>query len=177
MKPEVSIACERFGISPESLGLLGHGHFGGAWATPRRTVLKVTSDPTEIALIELGVSHRLRGLPVVWQGPIVCSGDTFAYEREALDDLSILDFSLDRLSIIAKPTIPLPWEARLRAYDEKIYSPELAREFPLIMETLQRLRRHGRVVWDLKRNNLGLRGQDIVIRDGRCIRFDVGSTP
>ena len=165
-------ACDRFGIAPSTLEHLGKGHFGDAWKTPRGSVLKVTTDPSEIELIELGVSHRLRGLPVVWQGPIVCNGRTFAYERESLDGLSFFDRSLGPLSFAIKPNGETTWQNRLRLYDQTIQSPEVEQKFPLVAEALQKLRQHGRAVWDLKKSNLGLRGDDVVIRDGRCVRFD-----
>lgn len=165
-------ACDRFGLRPSDLRHLGDGHFGGAWQTPRQTVLKVTRDPREIALVELGSRHRLEGLPVVWQGPIVCDDKTFAYEREALSDLPFFASSLHVLSELAKPTEQRSWGQRLSEYDERIQSPALYRKFPLIVTALRELRPTGHAVWDLKRNNLGLRGKNIVIRDGRCIRFD-----
>ena len=170
-------ACHRFGIQPSTLLHLGDGHFGSAWETSRKTVLKVTRDPREIDLVDLGIRHRLPGLPVIWQGPIVCDGATFAYEREALDSLPMLSGSLQCLSKIAKPMAPTPWEKRLSDYDQQIASESLHGDFPLVIEALRSLRPLGRAVWDLKASNLGLRGDDIVIRDGRCIRFDPLANP
>jgi len=170
-------ACHRFGVQPSSLRHLGDGHFGSAWETSRKTVLKITKDPREIDLVDLGLRHRLAGLPVIWQGPIVCDESTFAYEREALDNLPMFSGSLQCLSDIAKPPAPVSWEKRLSSYDRQIESETLHRDFPLVIEALRSLRPLGRAVWDLKASNLGLRGEDIVIRDGRCIRFDPLANP
>ena len=159
------------GYSPSDLTLLGEGHFGSAWRTPKGTVVKITSDPSEIALVNLGKSHASDGLPRIAFGPMETRQGIFAYEREDLPNLSFWQGDLSALTVVKKPETPMTWEKRLAAYDRLIYAPENFQKFPMVIDALRRLRRHNVAVWDLKHKNLGLRGRDVVIRDGRCIMF------
>lgn len=167
----VERACSELGIDVHDIQFLGKGHFGSAWKTRDGTVVKVTSDPSEIALVRLGTSHESRGLPVIFRAPVTVAPGIYAYEREDLSNFAFECPLLQELTIVAKPPVPMDPKARLAHYDEILYGKEAYETYPFVIEALRRFRRHGILVWDLKRSNLGHRGDDIVIRDGRCIRL------
>lgn len=171
MTPDLarSLVASWLGVRPFDLHLLGQGSFGTAWRTPWGTVVKVTSDPSELRLVRLGESHACEGLPKISKGPVPFGNGIFGYEREDLQNLPEELGSLSDLTVVAKPLVPMTREERLRRYDEIVYDGRLFPRFPEILDALKRFRRHGVVVWDLKRSNLGLRGDRAVIRDGRCI--------
>lgn len=173
MNEIVERACARLGVDSRDLQFLGNGHFGGAWRTLDGTVVKVTSDPSEIALVRLGTSHESRGLPVIFRGPVTVAPGIQAYEREDLSNFPFECPLLQEMTIVAKPPVPMHPKDRLARYDAILYGKEAYDAYPFVIEALRRFRRHGILVWDLKRSNLGHRGDDIVIRDGRCIRLGV----
>lgn len=167
----VERACAKLGVDARDLQWLGNGLFGSAWKTRDATVVKVTSDPSEIALVRLGTSHESRGLPVIFRAPVTVGPGIHAYEREDLSNFPFECPLLQELTIVAKPKAPMHPKARLAHYDAILYGKEAYEAYPFVIEALRRFRRHGILVWDLKRSNLGHRGDDIVIRDGRCIRL------
>jgi hypothetical protein len=162
-------ACRAFGLDPTSTTFLGRGLFGEAWATPRRTVLKVTADPQEIEFIRLSLEMPCPGVPKVYQGPLELEGGQYAYEREKLEDLPWLSPSLRGLNVIARSLFPMPPQERLRRYDEILFSEQARAQFPYVIEAMRRFRARGVPLWDCKAGNLGMRGTDVVIRDARTI--------
>lgn len=171
MSPDLarSLAASWVGVKPDDLHLLGQGSFGTAWRAPWGSVIKITQDPSELRLVELGKSHACEGLPKIQRGPIPLGSGVYAYEREDLQNLPERLGSLSELTVVAKPLTPMSREERLRRYEAIIYDDRTFVQFPEIVNALRRFRRHGIVVWDLKRSNLGLRAERPVIRDGRCI--------
>lgn len=168
-------------IDRGSVKKLGQGTFGVAHMMPGGQVLKLTSDKSEVALMTLGQSLSLMGFPAIFSGPARVqlpdgiSGTIWAYEREDLKSLPPFARDLGSLnSCVHWVRMGLP--EGLQSYEQAIYSETLAKSFPMVMHALQVLYRHGLLVWDLSRRNLGFRQgtRDVVVRDARMMKIPSG---
>lgn len=163
-------ACEALELDRARVSLLGRGLFGEAWETPDGHVMKITSDPQEVKFITMAANEmRCPGVPVVHRAPLELERGVYAYEREPLANLPLFAPSLRALNVIARSVLPIAPEERIRRYDAILFSDEARSRFPYVVDAMRRFRTSGVLLWDCKRDNLGMRGTTVVIRDARTI--------
>lgn len=152
---------------------LGVGMYGEVWRTTDG-VLKVSRDPFELDLLRYGARYGLRGLPTMMHGPQDVGDGYYAYEREALGDLGIIDTIFPSHALEQVARLDIFKEVSLQSYDRVVWhDPEVERGLPLIAETLRHARERGHLIFDLAPRNLGVRLStgETVIRDGRLSRW------
>lgn len=167
----VERATSKLGV--RAVQKLGVGTYGEVWRTTDG-VLKVSRDPFELDLLRYGARYALRGLPRMLHDPEAVGDDYYAYEREALGDLGVLDIVFPSHALEQIARLDVFKEVSLAAYDRIVWHDrEVERTLPAITEALRHAREKGFLIFDLAPRNLGVRSEtgETVIRDGRMMRM------